>query len=112
MLRLIPRRRLLEMCLTAEPFDAREALDYGLLNRVVPAADLDAAVGGLLDTLIANSPQALLFGKKAFHAMQDMSLEQCFEYAQLMIARMSQTPDAREGMTAFAEKRAPRWPGE
>ena len=112
MLRLIPRRRLLEMCMTAEAFGAPEALDYGLLNRVVPAAELDAAVDELLAKLVANSPQALLFGKKAFHAMQDMSLAECFEYAQLMIARMSQTPDAIEGMTAFAEKRPPRWPGE
>jgi enoyl-CoA hydratase/carnithine racemase len=110
MLRLIPRRRLLEMCMTAEPFGAAEARDYGLLNRVVPAAHLDTAVDELLAKLVANSPQALLFGKKAFHAMQDMSLEQCFEYAQLMIGRMSQTPDAQEGMAAFAEKRAPRWP--
>jgi enoyl-CoA hydratase/carnithine racemase len=111
LLRLVPRRRLVEMCMTAEPFDAAEALRHGLLNRVVPAADLDAAVDKLLATLLANSPAALLLGKKAFRAMQDMSLEECFEYAQLMIARMSQTADAREGMLAFVEKRSPNWPG-
>jgi enoyl-CoA hydratase/carnithine racemase len=99
------------MCMTAEPFDAAEALRHGLLNRVVPAAELDAAVETLLATLLANSPAALLLGKKAFRALQDMSLEQCFEYAQLMIARMSQTADAREGMLAFVEKRPPIWPG-
>jgi enoyl-CoA hydratase/carnithine racemase len=109
MLRLIPRRRLLEMCMTADPFTAAEALDYGLLNRVVPAAELDAAVDALLGRILGNSPAALLFGKKAFHAMQDMSLGECFEYAQLMIARMSQTADAREGIAAFAEKRLPNW---
>jgi enoyl-CoA hydratase/carnithine racemase len=111
MLRLIPRRRLVEMCMTAEPFGAAEALEHGLLNRVVPADQLDAALDKLLGTLLANSPSALLLGKKAFRAMQDMTLDECFEYAQLMIARMSQTADAREGMAAFVEKRPPNWPG-
>lgn len=110
MMRLVPRRHLLEMCLTAQPFDAAKALEYGLLNRVVPAAELDAAVDRLLAQLLANAPGALLLGKKAFRAMEDMTLPQCFEYAQLMIARLSQGPDALEGMAAFAEKREPRWP--
>jgi enoyl-CoA hydratase/carnithine racemase len=109
MMRLVPRRHLLEMCLTAQPFSAAKALDYGLLNRVVPSAELDAAVDALIGQLLSNAPGALLLGKKAFRAMDDMSLPQCFEYAQLMIARMSQSPDAIEGMTAFAEKREPRW---
>lgn len=111
LMRLVPRRRLMEMCLTAESFDASAALDYGLLNRVVPASGLDAAVGELLERLMANSPTALMLGKKAFRAMEDMTLSQCFEYAQLMIARASQTADAREGMQAFLEKREPDWPG-
>ncbi len=109
MLRLIPRRRLLEMCMTADSFSASEALGYGLLNKVVAPAELDEAVETLLGRILGNSPAALLFGKKAFHAMQDMSLGECFEYAQLMISRMSQTADAREGIAAFAEKRAPNW---
>jgi enoyl-CoA hydratase/carnithine racemase len=109
LMRLVPRRRLLEMCLTAESFDAAAALEFGLLNRVVPESGLDAAVNNLLASLMAASPTALLLGKKAFRAMEDMTLSQCFEYAQLMIARMSQTPDAREGMRAFLEKREPHW---
>ena len=111
LMRLVPRRRLLEMCLTAESFDASAALDYGLLNRVVPAAELDDAVDGLIARLLANSPTAIMLGKKAFRAMEDMTLSQCFEYAQLMIARASQSADAREGMRAFLEKREPDWPG-
>ncbi len=111
LMRLVPRRRLMEMCLTAESFDATAALDYGLLNAVVPAADLDRAVDALIARLLANAPTALLLGKKAFRAMEDMTLTQCFEYAQLMIARASQTADAQEGMSAFFEKREPRWPG-
>lgn len=111
LMRLVPRRRLLEMCLTADAFDAAAALDYGLLNRVVPAAELDTAVDALLSRLLANSPTALMLGKKAFRAMEDMTLPQCFEYAQLMIARAGQSADAREGMRAFLEKREPEWPG-
>ena len=111
LMRLVPRRRLMEMCLTADSFDAAAALDFGLLNRVVPAAGLDAAVDALLGRLLANSPTALMLGKKAFRAMEDMTLSQCFEYAQLMIARASQSADAREGMRAFLEKREPDWPG-
>lgn len=109
MLRLVPRRRLLEMALTAESFGAAEALDYGLLNRVVPRERLDDELAALLGRILDNSPQAIRLGKKAFHAMQDMSLHECFEYAQLMIARLSQGEDAREGLAAFAEKRPPRW---
>jgi enoyl-CoA hydratase/carnithine racemase len=111
LMRLVPRRRLMEMCLTADAFDATAALEYGLLNQVVPAASLDSAVDALVARLTANSPTALMLGKKAFRAMEDMTLTQCFEYAQLMIARASQTPDAQEGMSAFLEKREPRWPG-
>jgi len=111
LMRLVPRRRLMEMCLTADSFSAQAALDYGLLNRVVPAADLDTAIDDLIGRLTANAPTALMLGKKAFRAMEDMTLSQCFEYAQLMIARASQTADAKEGMSAFLEKREPRWPG-
>ncbi len=111
LMRLVPRRRLMEMCLTAESFDAATALDFGLLNRVVTAERLDLEVDALLGKLLANAPTALLLGKKAFRAMEDMTLAQCFEYAQLMIARASQTADAKEGMSAFLEKREPRWPG-
>lgn len=109
MLRLVPRRKLMEMSLTAEPVGAVEALEYGLLNAAVPAAQLDEAVDALLQKIVANSPTAILLGKKAFHAMQDMSLAECFEYSQLMIASMSQTADAHEGRAAFIEKRTPKW---
>lgn len=111
MLRIVPRRKLFEMCFTADPFDAREALELGLVNHVVPRAELDARLDRLLTRMIENSPTAFRLGKQAFHAMQDMSLREAFEYAQLMVPVMASTGDAREGMSAFREKRKPVWTG-
>jgi enoyl-CoA hydratase/carnithine racemase len=112
MLRVIPRRKLLEMCITAEQFTAAEALDMGLLNYVVPRAELDAKVEWLLGRIVDKSPTGIRLGKQAFHAMQDMSLREAFEYAQLMVPVMASTQDAREGMQSFQEKRKPQWSGK
>lgn len=111
MLRIIPRRKLLEMCITGEQFDAAAALELGLVNYVVPRAELDAKVDWLLARIVDKSPTAIRLGKQAFHAMQDMTLREAFEFAQLMVPVMASTADAREGMRAFQEKRAPRWTG-
>ena len=111
MLRVLPARRLQEMCMTAEPFGAAEALAWGVLNYVVPRAELDAKVDWLLERVIDKSPTAVRLGKQAFNAMRDMSLRESLEYAQAMVPIMSSTEDAREGMAAFQEKRAARWSG-
>ncbi len=111
MLRIVPRRKLLEMCITGEPFTAAEALDMGLVNYVVPAAELDAKLDWLLARMLDKSPTAIRLGKQAFHAMQDMSLHEAFEFAQIFIANMARTEDAAEGFAAFAEKRPPEWTG-
>jgi enoyl-CoA hydratase/carnithine racemase len=112
MLRIIPRRKLLEMCITAEQFDAAAALELGLVNYVVPRAELDAKVEWLLARIVDKSPTAIRLGKQAFHAMQDMTLREAFEFAQVMVPVMASTGDAREGMKAFQEKRPPRWTGQ
>ncbi len=111
MLRVIPRRKLMEMCITGELFDAAAALDMGLVNYVVPRAELDAKTDWLLARTIDKSPTAVRLGKQAFHAMQDMSLREAFEFAQVMIPVMSSTADAREGIQSFQHKRAPQWSG-
>ena len=111
MLRIVPRRKLFEMCITAKPLDAREALEAGLVNHVVPRAGLDARLDALLACTTDKSPTAIRLGKQAFRAMQDMSLPQAFEYAQLMVPVMASTDDAREGMRAFRERRPPVWTG-
>jgi enoyl-CoA hydratase/carnithine racemase len=112
MLRILPRRRLLELCITGESITAAEALEMGLVNYVVPAAELDAKLDWLLGRIVDKSPTAIRLGKYAFHAMQDMELRQALAYAQLMLPTMAKTEDSREGFRAFAEKRSPIWPGK
>jgi enoyl-CoA hydratase/carnithine racemase len=111
MLRVLPRRKLMEMCITGELFDAQSALAMDLVNYVVPRSQLDTKIDWLLARTIDKSPTAVRLGKQAFHAMQDMSLREAFEFAQVMIPVMSSTQDAQEGITSFQEKRAPQWPG-
>lgn len=111
MQRLMPRRRLLELSLTGNRISAPEALAMGLLNAVVPAERLDAAVAALADQLAKVSPSAVRLGKMAFQAMDGMDYRQSLDYAQLMLQNMAQTADAREGLAAFAGKRAPEWSG-
>jgi enoyl-CoA hydratase/carnithine racemase len=111
MLRVLPPRRLQEMCITGEQFSAQDALEWGVVNYVVPRAELDAKLDWLLARITDKSPTALRLGKQAFNAMRDMSLRESLEYAQAMVPVMSSTQDAKEGMTAFQEKRAPNFTG-
>jgi enoyl-CoA hydratase/carnithine racemase len=111
MLRILPRRKLMELCITGEAFSAVEALDMGLVNYVAPPGELDAKLDWFLGRITDKSPTAIRLGKQACHAMEDMNLMSSLEYAQLMLPVMAQTEDAREGMRAFAEKRPPVWTG-
>lgn len=112
MLRVLPPRKLAEMCITGEQFSAADMLEMGVLNYVVPRAELDAKLEWLLARVVDKSPTAVKLGKQAFNAMRDMSLRESLEYAQVMVPVMASTEDAREGMLAFQEKRAPQWPGK
>ena len=111
MLRVLPLRRLMELCITGESMTADEALRVGVLNHVVPADALDARVDALVATILARSPTAIRLGKQGLHAMRDMAIRQAWEYAELMLPMMAQTEDVREGMRAFQEKRPPTWTG-
>ena len=110
LMRVISRRRLQEMCFFAERFDAHEALRLEIVNRVVAEAALDAAVDEWVAKLVANSPVALRMGRRAFAAMNDLSLNDALNLAQTILPIMSQSQDTKEGMLAFAERREPRWP--
>ena len=112
MLRIIPERKLLEMCITGEPFTARESLEFGLVNYVVPRVELDEKLEWLLGRILDKSPTAIRIGKQAFHAMRDMSVESALEFAQVMVPSMASTKDALEGIAAFQEKRKPVWTGK
>ncbi|CAN7747939.1 enoyl-CoA hydratase-related protein [Cupriavidus necator] len=109
LIRQLPRRRYWEMAFLGEPLSAEEAERYHLINRAVPAAELDRHVVDVLARLEANSPNALRVGKQALDLMQDMSVDKTLAYAELMIERLAGSEEAREGMAAFAEKRKPRW---
>ena len=109
-LRAAPRRKALELCITGERFSAQEAFDMDLINYVVPHAELDAKLDWLLERVVHKSPTAIRLGKLAYHAMQDMSLRESLEYAQIMLPLMSGSADTDEGMKAFIEKRKPEWP--
>jgi len=109
LMRVIPRRRLQEMCFLAERFSAEEARRLDIVNQVVPADQLDSAVDALVAKLAANSPLALRMGRRAFSAMTDLSLADALNLAQSLLPVISQSEDTREGMKAFAEKRAPNW---
>ena len=111
LLRAMPRRRLLEWCITGARFSAAQALEAELVNRVVPAADLDRELGVLLDQITSRSPTAIRLGKRGLRAVEDMALAQAFEYAQLMLPNMARTEDAREGFRAFRERRSPKFSG-
>lgn len=108
---LVPPRVLREWALTGEPFDARTALEAGLVNHVVSAADLEARIESLVAKIAASSPTAIRRGKYAIKAMAGMAFEEALAYAEAQIAIMPQTEDAREGLAAFNEKRKPRWTG-
>ena len=109
--RIVPRRQVREWSLTGEPFGAAEALDAGLVNYAVPAAELDSKVEWLAARLADKSPTAIRRGKYAMQAIESMGFEQAIAYTESQIAVLAMTEDAREGLAAFNEKRKPRWPG-
>jgi methylglutaconyl-CoA hydratase len=109
---IAPRRLINEWALTGEPFDAHAAQAAGLLNHVVPAAELDAKIDWLIGRLIDKSPTAIRRGKYAMRAIGSMSFDESIAYTESQIAVLAMTEDAKEGLKAFAEKRKPVWPGK
>jgi enoyl-CoA hydratase/carnithine racemase len=107
--RNIGRKRAMEMALSGDVIDARTALDWGLVNRVVPADQLDSATADLLERVTLGSPESKAIGKQALYAQIDLDQPKAYAYAVEVMAATSQLPDAREGMRAFLEKRKPAW---
>ncbi len=107
---LIPRRTLTEMCITGEPIDAATALSIGLVNLVTDS--LDEGVEKILSTILKNSPTAIRRGLYALKEMEAMSFEEAAAFTEGQIGLLALTEDSREGMKAFAEKRAPVWTGK
>lgn len=110
--RSIGRKRALEMLLTGRPIDAHTAAEWGLVNRVVPAAELDRAALELAGQIASASPLTLKIGKQAFYRQIDAGQEEAYRLMSRTMAENAMTCDAQEGMTAFLEKRRPTWRGE
>ena len=110
--RLVPRRRLVEMMLFGEKLTPDQALQAGILNRVVTPGELDGAVVDVVTKLVGKSPMALALGLRAFAAQDDLELEAALPLLRGRLAEILATDDAREGLMAFLEKRTPKWTGK
>jgi enoyl-CoA hydratase/carnithine racemase len=109
--RAIGRKRALEMLLTGELVDASTALEWGLVNRVVPAEDLDDAVAELVDAIARSSPLTVGIGKEAFYAQVELDEHRAYDLTKAVMSMNSMAADAQEGIGAFIEKRKPSWTG-
>jgi enoyl-CoA hydratase/carnithine racemase len=109
--RSIGRKKTLELMLTGRKLDAAEALACGLVNRVVPAAELEATTLALAGELAERSPAAVALGLRAFYRSQDLEFEPQLRFLQGELGRVLALDDAREGIAAFLQKRKPAWKG-
>ena len=109
--RNIGRKRAMEMLLTGQLFDARTAAAWGLVNRVVPVAELDTVIQAFTDIILARSAATVRLGKAAFYAQIDRPLAAAYELASEAMACNLTFEDAAEGMDAFLQKRLPAWKG-
>lgn len=108
--RAVGRRKAMEMLLTGEPISAQEALQAGLVNQVVPAADLAGATRALAEKIASASPFVVGLGKQAFYRQIDLPQHQAYAYTREVMSLNAMAADAHEGICAFLEKRPPKWP--
>jgi enoyl-CoA hydratase len=109
--RNVPRKKANEMLLLGERLNAQEALEAGIVNRVVPAGELDAAVGEWARKLAGKSPVIMRLGKEAMRRQLDMPLDDALDFLRAQLTLAMSTEDIVEGVTAFFEKREPEWKG-
>ena len=109
--RNVGRKKTTELLLLGEQVSAEEAERIGLVNRVVPAEEFDAAVGDWAHRLAAKSPLLMRLGKDAIYRQQDMAYEDALDFLRAQLALSFATDDIQEGVRAFFEKREPRWSG-
>lgn len=107
--RSMPEKAALELMLTGRRIDAHEAQRLGVVSRVVPPEELDAVVDETVDALASQSRAVVEMGKDSFYAMSDVPLDAALDYLQTGLTLTSMTDDAKEGVTAFVEKRKPNW---
>jgi enoyl-CoA hydratase/carnithine racemase len=110
--RNVLRKKAMEMVLLGEKLSARQALEMGMVTRVVEPEDLDIEVEKVLSALVTKSPIGMKIGKEAFYASADMTFEQALDLLAEKLGEVVSTQDAVEGITAFIEKRTPVFKGK
>lgn len=109
LLDIMPARQALDLCLRARTLLATDAQRVGLVTDVVAADQLDAAVTSLVNELKQGSPTAVQYGLRAYQTLKRLPSDEQQAYLYEQFTQLQQTPDAREGMAAFLEKRPPKW---
>jgi enoyl-CoA hydratase len=109
--RNVPRKKTNELLLLGERVSAEEALAIGIVNRVVPEGEFEAAVDDWATKLAAKSPVAMKLGKDAMYRQLDMPFEDALDYLRAQLSLSFTTDDIQEGVKAFFEKREPNWTG-
>lgn len=109
--RAVGRKRAMEMLLTGKAIDAQTAADWGLVNRVVPAAELASSTRALACEIARSSSETVGIGKRAFYEQIEMDQAAAYEFASEVMSRNAASSDAQEGIGAFLEKRTPVWRG-
>jgi enoyl-CoA hydratase/carnithine racemase len=107
--RTVGRKQAMELALTGDTIDARTALEWGMVNRVVPLEDLHAATLDLLERSTRGSVMSKAVGKQVFYEQLGMDQARAYAYAVEVMAATSQMADAQEGMASFLEKRPAKW---
>ena len=109
LMRQVGRKKAIEMILTGDIISAQDAERLGLINKIVPPDELDAATMELADGIAQKSPQAVQIGKTGIYGMSEIPYHQALDYMDELFASLCGTEDAREGIEAFQEKRKPVW---
>jgi enoyl-CoA hydratase/carnithine racemase len=112
LVRAIPAKPALEMLLTGQAITAQRAYELGLVNRVVPSEQLDAAVADLAGAILASSPLTIQIGKAAFYDQLSTDEPTAYGRATEVMTENALKHDAQEGISAFLQKRKPHWTGE